>query len=133
MLYRDDRLVTTAGVAVVDGRYFLAQRKAGGALSEKWEFPGGKCDQNDGAESNCLVREFQEEFQVTVSVEDELGAIPFEHGGTRYMLVAYRIRFHAPPTVLLEHIDSGWFLPEEMRDLDLADSDRRLINDVILD
>lgn len=132
MLYRDDRLVTTAGVALVDGRYFLARRKPGGALSEKWEFPGGKCDQNDGAESSCLVREFREEFRVTVSVLDELGAVPFEHGNIRYMLVAYWIRFHAPPTLLLEHTDSGWFLPDEMRDLDVAESDRRLIEDVIL-
>lgn len=132
MLYRDNRLVTTAGVAIVDGRYFLARRKPGGALSDKWEFPGGKCDQDDGVEANCLIREFQEEFQVVVTVGDEIGTVCFEHGGTRYILVAYQIRFHSPPVVLLEHTESGWFLPEEMLHLDLAGSDRRLIEDIIL-
>jgi 8-oxo-dGTP diphosphatase len=132
VLFRDDRLVTTAGVAVVNGRYFLARRKPGGALSDKWEFPGGKCDQNDGAEAVCLMREFQEEFQVAVSVGAEIGTVLFEHGGTRYILVAYQIRFETPPEILLEHTDSGWFLPDELLKLDLAESDRRLVEDVIL-
>ncbi|MEX2445289.1 MAG: NUDIX domain-containing protein [Alkalispirochaeta sp.] len=132
MLYRDGRLVTTAGVAVVDGCYFLAKRKPGGALSHKWEFPGGKCDQDDGTERNCLIREFEEEFRVAVTVGDEIGTVPFEHKGTRYLLVAYQIRFHSPPDILLEHTDSGWFPPEELCGLDLAESDRRLIEDVIL-
>jgi 8-oxo-dGTP diphosphatase len=132
VLFRDDRLVTTAGVAVVNGRYFLARRKPGGALSDKWEFPGGKCDQNDGAESTCLIREFQEEFRVAISVGDEIGTVLFEHGGTHYVLVAYHVQFEVLPETLLEHTDSGWFLPEEMLQLDLAESDRRLIEDVIL-
>ncbi len=132
MLYREGRLVTTAGVAVENGRYFLAQRKPGGALSGRWEFPGGKCDQDDGSEPRCLVREFREEFAVDISVHGEIGAVPFEHGAVELMLVAYGISFHTPPTRLIEHVDSGWFSPEEMVALDLAESDRRLIERVIL-
>ncbi len=132
MIYRDGRLVTTAGVAAVEGRFFLARRKPGGALSNKWEFPGGKCDQADGSEGACLVREFQEEFNVSVSVGAEIGTVPFEHNGIHYLLVAYEIRFLSPPDTLLEHSDAGWFYPAEVLQLDLAESDRQLIEDVIL-
>ena len=126
-IYRGDRLVTTAGVAERDGRFFLAQRKRGGAQSMRWEFPGGKCDQADGSEASCLKREFREEFGVTIDVGREIGSIPFEHGQIRYMLVGYEISFRSDPTTLHEHLASGWFTVPEMLDLDLADSDRTLI------
>jgi 8-oxo-dGTP diphosphatase len=127
VIYREGRLVTTAGVAEADGRYFLARRKPGGALSGKWEFPGGKCDQAEGSETQCLIREFQEEFGVDIAVDGEIGAVPFEHGEVRYMLVGYAIRFLQQPTRLVEHTDSGWFDPQAMIRLDLASSDRQLI------
>lgn len=127
MLYRADRLVTTAGVAAVDGRFFLAQRKPGGALSRRWEFPGGKCDQSDADEARCLVREFQEEFGVGITVGAEIGAVPFVHRSIPYILVAYWITFETPPQRLYEHLDSGWFTRDQMLALDLADSDRLLI------
>ncbi|MCG8478384.1 MAG: NUDIX domain-containing protein [Spirochaetales bacterium] len=129
---RGGRLVTTAGVAERDGAYFLARRKVGGAQSGRWEFPGGKCDRSDGVEARCLKREFQEEFEVDIDVHEELGAVPFDHGAVRYLLVAFRITFLTEPTTLLEHTDSGWFTPVELRALDLADSDRTLVETVLL-
>jgi 8-oxo-dGTP diphosphatase len=132
VIYRDGRLVTTAGVAESDGRFFLARRKPGGALSGKWEFPGGKCDQVEGSEADCLIREFMEEFAVAIAVDGEIGAVPFEHGTVRYILVGYAIRFLQQPTRLIEHTDSGWFDIEAMIRLDLASSDRQLIEAYLL-
>ncbi|TVR68361.1 MAG: NUDIX domain-containing protein [Spirochaetaceae bacterium] len=129
-LFRDGRLVTTAAVAVRAGRYFLARRKSEGAQSLRWEFPGGKCD-DDGDERRCLEREFAEEFGVTVSVAEELGSVPFEHAGTRYMLVGYRVEIPPVPLELREHVEAGWFLPGEVLQLDLADSDRSLVQHIL--
>jgi 8-oxo-dGTP diphosphatase len=127
VIYRDGRLVTTAGVAESEGRFFLARRKPGGALSGKWEFPGGKCDQVEGSEAQCLIREFQEEFGVDIVVDGEIGSVPFEHGAVRYILVGDAIRFLQQPTQLIEHTESGWFDIDAMVRLDLASSDRRLV------
>jgi 8-oxo-dGTP diphosphatase len=126
-LYREDRLVTTAGVAFDGTRYFLARRQAGGAQSRRWEFPGGKCDADDADERSCLAREYHEEFGITIDVGDEIGSVPFEHKSIRYILVAYRVTFHTVPTELSVHSETGWFLPDELPDLDLADSDRIFI------
>lgn len=127
MLYRNGRLVTTAAVAIRNGRYFLARRKETGAQALRWEFPGGKCDE-ERDERQCLAREFLEEFGVSVTVGDELGSVPFRHGNTDYLLVGYRVEIPHQPLELREHIDQGWFLPEEIRTLDLADSDRDLVD-----
>ena len=131
-IHRDGRLVTTAGVAERDGTYFLARRKPGGAQSDRWEFPGGKCDRSDLIETRCLKREFREEFAVDIDVHEELGAVPFDHGEVHYLLVAFRITFVTEPTTLLEHTDAGWFTPEELRALALADSDRTFVETILL-
>ena len=131
-IHRDGRLVTTAGVAERDGTFFLARRKVGGAQSGRWEFPGGKCDRSDLVETRCLKREFREEFEVDIDVHEELGAIPFDHAGTRYLLVAFRITFLSEPTTLLEHTEAGWFTPTQVRSLELADSDRTFVEMVLL-
>ncbi|MFP4153506.1 MAG: NUDIX domain-containing protein [Alkalispirochaeta sp.] len=131
-IYRGDRIVTTAGVAIDgNGRYFLARRQAGGAQSRRWEFPGGKCDEGDRDERLCLQREFREEFEIDVDVSDEIGSIPFEHNGIRYILVAYHIRMHTEPQVFTVHSEAGWFEKDHLLELDLADSDRSLIETCI--
>ncbi|GEM_PF-1662101 len=131
-IFRDDRIVTTAGVAFEDGRYFLARRTAGGAQSRKWEFPGGKCDAGDSDVPLCLIREIQEELGIPIQVGQEIGAVPFENGSARYMLVGYAIQLLARPDSLSVHSETGWFLPQELPDLDLADSDRTFIERYIL-
>jgi 8-oxo-dGTP diphosphatase len=130
-IYRDGRLVTTAAVGIREGQFFLARRKEAGAQSLRWEFPGGKCDA-DHDERKCLVREFQEEFGVAITVGEELGSVPFSHGGRDYILVGYRVEIEREPLELREHIDSGWFFPEEVLALDLADSDRLLFESMML-
>lgn len=127
-IYRGDRIVTTAGIAIdEDQRFFLARRISGGAQSQRWEFPGGKCDEGDIDEQGCLSREFEEELSIPIRVFDEIGSIPFEHKSIRYLLVGYRIELLADPETLTVHTEAGWFTRQEMYALDLADSDRRLV------
>lgn len=127
ILEREGKIVTSAAVAVRDGRCFLARRKPGGDLGGMWEFPGGKCDQ-DNSGPGCLVRELREELGVTVTVHEELGSTPFIHRDTEYMLVAWRVTIpDGEEPRLYEHVDSGWFRAREVATLNLAPSDRALL------
>lgn len=128
-IFRDGRLVTTAAVGVREGRFFLARRKAVGSQALRWEFPGGKCDE-DCDERSCLAREFLEEFGVSIAVGDELGSVTFDHGGTPYVLVGYRVEIPPDPLTLREHCEAGWFPPDELLQLDLSDSDRTLFHSI---
>lgn len=131
-LFRRGRLVTTAGVAIDDhGRYFLARRGPEGSQSLRWEFPGGKCDQ-DRDERSCLVREFQEELSLPIEVLHEIGTVDFTHKTTDLVLVAYRIRMLSARYHLHVHIDAAWVEERDLLDLDLAESDRILIESCIL-
>lgn len=125
-VYRAGRLVTTAGVALRGGRVFLGCRATGGAQHGLWEFPGGKCDE-DHTELQCLEREFREEFELEITVHEELGSVPFSHKGTDYVLVAYRVTFDGDPPAHHAHSETRWFVPAELASLDLPESDRVLI------
>ncbi len=118
---------STAGVAVREGRVFLARRKPGGALSRKWEFPGGKVDPGETPPEG-LVREMQEEFGLSVCVVGEpLCRGSFVHRGTPFQLLAFPIEFQGHPLALNEHEEYRWVSPEELSSYDIAPSDQCIV------
>jgi 8-oxo-dGTP diphosphatase len=117
--------ISVAGIAIEGLKFFIARRKPGGDLGGKWEFPGGKTEEGETDEA-ALVREFREEFGVTVKPGPFLGAASFEHKGSAYLLHAYRIYFTEKNFTLAEHSQWRWAGMEEMASLDFANSDRRL-------
>ena len=85
-----DERITTAGVAVIDRKVLVAQRKEGGPLSLKWEFPGGKNRYGESIE-DTLMREWKEELGVDISVGDFLACVDFENNGILYHLKFYEV------------------------------------------
>jgi 8-oxo-dGTP diphosphatase len=117
---------SVAGIALEGDRVFIARRKAGGDLGGKWEFPGGKAEEGE-SDGEALVREYGEEFAVPVEVGPFLGETSFEHGGRRFSLMAYRIRFVRTGFRAAEHEAWRWATLEEIRQLDFAPSDLLLL------
>jgi 8-oxo-dGTP diphosphatase len=115
-----------AGIAVRGRRIFIARRKEGGDLGGKWEFPGGKAEGNE-TDAEALIREFLEEFGVTIAVGPCLGTVSFEHQGRAFILNAYHIFFGPEKFILREHTAWRWAEPEEIEKADLPESDRKLI------
>ena len=62
----------TAAVIRRKDRILLCGRRAGSALAEYYEFPGGKCEPGETL-AQCLRREIREELGTEVLVLDELG------------------------------------------------------------
>ncbi|MDR1900569.1 MAG: (deoxy)nucleoside triphosphate pyrophosphohydrolase [Treponema sp.] len=119
-------LQSVAGIALRNGRLFIARRKAGGDLGGKWEFPGGKVEA-DESDEDAVRREYREEFGVSVRTGPLVGSACFEHRGIPRTLNAYRIYFSAPKFKLQEHSEWRWASLEEIEGLDFAGSDRKLL------
>ncbi|MDR2259070.1 MAG: NUDIX domain-containing protein [Treponema sp.] len=117
--------VSVAGIAVEGLKFFIARRNPGGDLGGKWEFPGGKTEEGETDEA-ALIREFEEEFGVTVIPGPLLGTASFEHRGAAYALHAYRIYFTGEKFTPVEHSEWRWAGFEEIETLDFAGSDRLL-------
>jgi 8-oxo-dGTP diphosphatase len=117
---------SVAGIAVEDGRLFIARRLRGGDLGGKWEFPGGKVEPGE-TDGEALVREFEEEFGIPIKTGPFLGAASFEHRGLCFTVRAYRIYFPHQNFTLAEHSEWRWAGPEDIEKLDFAGSDLRLL------
>jgi 8-oxo-dGTP diphosphatase len=127
---RAEAAFSVAGIAFQGTRCFIARRTPGGSLGGKWEFPGGKAEEGEGAEE-ALVREYQEEFSLPIRVGEELGKSRFVHNGVERTLRAYRIYFDAADLasqiILTDHEEWKWASLEEIEKLDFAPSDRNLL------
>jgi 8-oxo-dGTP diphosphatase len=118
--------VSVAGIAVQGNRLFIARRLPGGDLGEKWEFPGGKAEKGESCEE-ALIREFREEFGVTVTAGPRVASSSFEHRGVVRELRACLVYFETLDFVLCEHSEWKWADLAEIEKLDFAGSDRKLI------
>lgn len=117
---------SVAGVARREGLLLLARRKEGGSIGGKWELPGGKIDRGESPEE-ALVREFDEELRVKIRTGEKLAQTRFRHHGRIFRLEAFDVELTSESFRLTEHDETGWFTQEEAFGLDLADSDRRLL------
>jgi 8-oxo-dGTP diphosphatase len=116
---------SVAGIAIEEGRVFIARRKAGGDMGGKWEFPGGKVEEGE-SDSDALQREFLEEFGIAVTVGPLLGSGEFFHNGQKFALNGYRVFFASHRFNMTEHDECRWAALDELETLDFTDSDRLL-------
>jgi 8-oxo-dGTP diphosphatase len=116
---------SVAGIAAENGKVFIAKRLKGGDLGGKWEFPGGKVEERE-TDEEALIREYDEEFGVTIRVGRHVGQAGFEHHGKARTLNAYRVYFTAQIPVMREHTETRWVSFAELETLDFAGSDTKL-------
>lgn len=120
---------SVACIAYKNNKIFIAKRKLIGDMGGKWEFPGGKIE-NDEAPEITIKREMQEEFGVEVTVGEKIASASFMHRGKDCTVNAYSVQFAHDgmniPFVLTEHTEYKWVNPLEIKQLDFVDSDLKL-------
>ena len=117
--------ITTAGIAIRDGRVLVGKRVKGGSLSEKWEFPGGKNRWGESIE-DTLKREYDEELGVKVEVGNEIFQYDFVNKDTQYHLKACLVDVLFDDFRLLVHTDMKWVDAENLMDLPMGGSDNEI-------
>ncbi|MCE1206914.1 MAG: (deoxy)nucleoside triphosphate pyrophosphohydrolase [Spirochaetia bacterium] len=123
---------SVAGIAVRAGTVLVGKRKAGGAIGLLWEFPGGKVEPGESDEQ-ALIREFLEEFDISIQPVRKLGESSFVNRHGESELAAWVVAL--PETMLEdlsaitlhEHIQLTWVSREELAALPMPESDRSLI------
>lgn len=119
-----------AGIARKGDLYLVAKRKTGGALSLKWEFPGGKLEPGEN-HRQAMVREWDEEFKIPVETGEFLCSGTFSHNNIDFVLSAYEVHLLSEDFTLIEHTEIRWETLATISHMDLADSDRELLPELI--
>lgn len=114
-----------------DGKIFCCKRGPGRALANKWEFPGGKIEQNETKEE-ALTREIKEELKSDIEVIKFIGVSNHKYLDLEkpfsITMYAYLCKQLKGNLELTEHIDSCYASVEEMKLMDFADADIPLID-----
>ena len=113
---------TTAGILIRDGKVLVAQRIKGGALSEQWEFPGGKNRYGESLQET-LKREYMEELGIDVDVHEEIATCEFINKDVHYTLHAFLISASSSSFSLSVHTDTAFADKGELSSLSMGESD----------
>ena len=109
---------------------FCCQRGPGRALAYKWEFPGGKVEENETFEET-IIREIKEELNSLIEPLEYIGVSNYEYTDLEkpfsITMHAYKCKLIKGNLELSEHIDSKWASIEEMKQMDFAAADIPLI------
>ncbi|HVO39642.1 MAG TPA: 8-oxo-dGTP diphosphatase MutT [Spirochaetia bacterium] len=119
----------TAAVITENGKILLARRKPGGAMGGRWEFPGGKIEPGETPEQS-LERELREELAIQARIGEFLLSTSYEGDGVSLELLVYRAERIRGEPVLIEHDEISWVRPRDLAGYDLADSDRKVVEEL---
>ena len=117
-----DIIKVTAAILIKGGKIIIAKRKADDYLGEKWEFPGGKIENNETPEQ-CLKRELKEEFDIDVSIGEYLGSNIYHYDHISIELLAYRTFWKGGKIDLKDHDDFTRVSLEQLDEYDFAPAD----------
>jgi 8-oxo-dGTP diphosphatase len=112
----------TCGIILQHDKVLVTQRSEKMKLPLKWEFPGGKMEQNETPE-NCLVREIKEELNIEIEIIRRLRAHPYHYETFSITLLPFISRYVSGEITLAEHKEYKWLYMNELKNLDWAPAD----------
>ena len=119
-------IISTAGIVIKNNKFLLALRKPGTSIGESWEFPGGKAEENETPQE-ALRREYKEELNVEIKVGKRICGGKFTNRGREFEIFGYLVNLVSEDMTLREHSRTGWFSLNEMAGLQMASSDKQIV------
>lgn len=126
-------VLVVAGVIEREGKVLIAQRSdPNDPLFNSWEFPGGKVRTGETPQAS-LIRELQEELNITVDVGELLVEGCYEYPHIAIKLQAYRCEWKAGELKLNSHGNYAWVFPEELTNYNLSPADYIIVGRLLKD
>ena len=123
------------GIILKDGHVLACQRKHDARYPLKWEFPGGKLEDGETG-VQAVIRELQEELQITATVDRELHrqewiysdgtADSREDGAFRVFYFLIRTFSGTPMNRAFEQI--RWVKPRDLTSMDILEGNRKAVD-----
>ncbi len=119
-----------AGVIWNDGQILITLRPTDKMLGGLWEFPGGKCRQDETLEA-CLRREIREELGLEIRVREHFQDVRHAYSHFKITLHMFHCDFLGGEPVL-DGVDAfRWVKPSELLTLPFPAADGRVIQKIL--
>ena len=119
-----------AAIIHKDDKILIARRKQGTHLEFKWEYPGGKFEENED-EKDALKRELLEEFEISSEINKYITESFHEYDKNKINLRAYSVKHLSGDFKLNDHDRIEWIKIEELTKYDFAPADVPINNYLI--
>ncbi len=122
------RAVTEVVAALIweGNRFLICQRPAHKARGLLWEFVGGKVEPGETM-AQALIRECQEELDVTLSVGDVFMDVLHEYPDLTVHLTLFNAAIASGSPKKLEHNDIRWITPAQIPEYDFCPADTEIL------
>ena len=121
-------MITDVVAALIwqEGKFMICQRPAHKARGLLWEFVGGKVEPGETFQ-DALIRECQEELDITVKVEDLFTQVDHVYPDIHIRLSLFNCSIAQGAPTLLEHADLKWIFPSEIPNFDFCPADKDIL------
>jgi len=120
----------TCAIIVKDNKILVTQRSEKMKLPLKWEFPGGKLEENEN-EIDCVKREIKEEINIEIKIIRKLSNNIHDYGNFKINLIPFLANYVSGDIILLEHSTYRFLDKNELINLDWADADLPIVEELL--
>jgi 8-oxo-dGTP diphosphatase len=117
-------------IIVIENKILVTQRSEKMKLPLKWEFPGGKLEENE-SEIDCIKREIKEEINVEIEVLRKLSNSIYDYGDFKINLIPFIAKHILGEIKLTEHSDYKLLEKVELLSLDWAEADLPIVEEFL--
>jgi 8-oxo-dGTP diphosphatase len=120
----------TCAIIVIENKILVTQRSEKMKLPLKWEFPGGKLEENE-SEIDCIKREIKEEINIEIEVLRKLSNSIYDYGNFKINLIPFIAKHILGEIKLTEHRDYKLLQRKELLSLDWAEADLPIVEEFL--
>ena len=120
----------TCAIILIENKILVVQRSDKMKLPLKWEFPGGKLEENE-TEIDCVKREIKEEINIDIEVVKKLSSSIYDYGAFKINLIPFIAKYIHGEIRLAEHKDYKLLEKVELLSLDWAEADLPIVEEFL--
>lgn len=100
-------------------------------ISEKFEFPGGKIEENE-TKKEALEREIFEELKIPINIKSFFMTVVHNYPDFELTMHSFICEVETKELILTEHISLEWLNLNELKKLDWAGADIPMVDKLIM-
>ena len=123
------KIIEVCAAIIINNNKILLTQRGYGEYKDKWEFPGGKIEENETKEET-IIREIKEELDASIKVEQFLTKVEYDYTSFYLKMNVFVASLTSSHLLFKEHESYKWIDVRELNDLDALDllpADRLII------